>query len=116
MVKHLHQPDWLVQHPASNGELRVPGYELDRSVLDGLAPVLLDPHVEQLGRAASQVQVERSRHSWVTGKRVAYLEPTSVLASEVEGYFPSALSGRREAKCSERAASISVATPAVRLR
>ena len=21
MVKHLHQPDWLVQHPASNGEL-----------------------------------------------------------------------------------------------
>lgn len=113
VVEHGHQPDGLVEYPASVGELGVAGNELDNLVLDLLAPVLLNPKVEQLDSAAVEIESECSPDARVAFKSRADLEASRVLAGEVEGYFPSALEGRRDEKCSARALSMALDAAAV---
>lgn len=80
MLEHRHYPHRLVHDSTCLGELGVSGYELCQLVLDTLAPVLLDLHVEQLGRATEQIGVKRPSDAGILLARRVSLEAPRMLA------------------------------------
>lgn len=100
-----HQPVRLVQHPALLRQGRVPRDEGDDLLRDPL--VLRGLEMEQLDRAAREVEFERVLNLGEPSQNAVDLYPFRELPREVVGPFPSARVGVREPKWSARARSIS---------